>query len=330
MRVFVAGVSGALGSHLVPQLIAAGHEVIGTHHSPDRALVCWPRPGRRTGQARPAGPACRAPGRAGGQARRDRAPGHGAGQRHIRPQPGQDLRPHQPLAHRGNRRAAGRRGGAGVRRFVAQSFAPYLYARQGGPVKTEADPVDATPPPNTGRTYAAITYLEQAATGFGGIALRYGGFYGAANDALIEPVRQRQLPVVGDGGGIFPWLHLDDGAAATVLALEHAGPAIYNIVDDEPAPVRDWLPVLASALGARPPRHAPARPGWSPGRPPWCGPPRPAAPPTPRPSASSAGRPGTPAGAWAFPRCTRRSRSPPPRPPRPPSWRDGCLSPQNG
>ena len=108
---------------------------------------------------------------------------------------------------------------AGVRRFVAQSFAPYLYARQGGPVKTEADPVDETPPPNTGQTYAAITYLEKVTTGFGGIALRYGGFYGAANDALIEPVRKRQFPVVGDGGGIFSWLHLDDGAAATVAAL---------------------------------------------------------------------------------------------------------------
>ena len=147
---------------------------------------------------------------------------------------------------------------AGVRRFVAQSFAPYLYARQGGPVKTEADPVDETPPPNTGRTYAAITYLEKATTAFGGIALRYGGFYGAANDALIEPVRKRQFPIVGDGGGVLSWLHLDDGAAATVLALEHSGPAIYNIVDDEPAPVRDWLPVLASALGAKPPRHVPA------------------------------------------------------------------------
>jgi nucleoside-diphosphate-sugar epimerase len=95
-------------------------------------------------------------------------------------------------------------------------------------------------------------------TGFGGIALRYGGFYGAANDALIEPVRKRQFPVVGDGGGIFPWLHLGDGAAATVLALEHPGPAVFNIVDDDPAPVRDWLPVLAQALGAGPPRHAPA------------------------------------------------------------------------
>jgi nucleoside-diphosphate-sugar epimerase len=147
---------------------------------------------------------------------------------------------------------------AGVRRFVAQSFAPYLYARQGGPIKSEADPVDEAPPPSTGKTYAAIIYLEKATTGFGGIALRYGGFYGAANDALIEPVRKRRLPIVGDGGGIFPWLHLDDGAAATVLALEHSGPAIYNIADDESAPVRDWLPVLADALGAKPPRHVPA------------------------------------------------------------------------
>jgi nucleoside-diphosphate-sugar epimerase len=145
-----------------------------------------------------------------------------------------------------------------VRRFVAQSFAPYRYARQGGPVKTEADPVDQAPPPNTGRCLAAITYLEKATADFGGIALRYGGFYGAANDALIEPVRKRQFPIVGDGGGIFSWLHLADGAVATVLALEHPGPAIYNIVDDEPAPVRDWLPVLASALGAKPPRHVPA------------------------------------------------------------------------
>ncbi len=109
-----------------------------------------------------------------------------------------------------------------------------------------------------GQTFAAITYLEKATTDFGGIALRYGGFYGAANDALIEPVRKRQFPVVGGGGGIFSWLHLDDGAAATVAALERSGPAIYNIVDDEPAPVRDWLPVLANALGAKPPRHVPA------------------------------------------------------------------------
>ena len=92
----------------------------------------------------------------------------------------------------------------------------------------------------------------------GGIILRYGAFYGAANDGLIEAVRKRQYPIVGDGGGITSMIHLDDAAAATVLALEDEGPAIYNIVDDDPAPVRDWLPVMAEALGARPPRHFPA------------------------------------------------------------------------
>jgi nucleoside-diphosphate-sugar epimerase len=101
-----------------------------------------------------------------------------------------------------------------------------------------------------------MTYLEQEVTSFGGIALRYGGFYGAATDALIEPVRKRRLPIVGDGGGFFPWIHLEDAAAATVL--EHDGPAIYNIVDDDPAPVREWLPVFAQALDAKPPRRFPA------------------------------------------------------------------------
>jgi 2-alkyl-3-oxoalkanoate reductase len=91
----------------------------------------------------------------------------------------------------------------------------------------------------------------------GGIALRYGSFYGAANDGLIEPVRRRQFPIVGNGDGVSSFVHLEDAAAATVRALEHEGPAIYNVVDDEPAPVREWLPVLADALGAEPPRHVP-------------------------------------------------------------------------
>ena len=160
---------------------------------------------------------------------------------------------------------------AGVRRFVAQSFAPYLYARAGRPGQDRGRPVDETPPPNTGETIRRDHPPGEATTDFGGIALRYGGFYGAANDALIEPVRKRQFPIVGDGGGIFSWLHLDDGAAATVLALEHSGPAIYNIVDDEPAPVRDWLPVLAQRARA-PSRRGTSRPGWracSPARRPW-------------------------------------------------------------
>ena len=131
------------------------------------------------------------------------------------------------------------------------------YAREGGPVKTEEDPVDPAPLEGMRETMAALDYLEQTVTEAGGIALRYGGFYGAHNDALVEPVRKRQFPIVGDGGGFSSFIHLDDAAAATVLALEHEGPAIYNIVDDEPAPVRVWLPVLATVLGAKPPRNFP-------------------------------------------------------------------------
>jgi len=144
-----------------------------------------------------------------------------------------------------------------VRRFVAQSFASYRYAREGGPAKTEDDPLDPAPPANTHETHAAMTHLDQAVTDAGGIALRYGGFYGAGNDGLVEPVRKRMFPIVGDGGGVMSFIHLDDAAAATVLALQHDGPAIFNIVDDEPAPVREWLPVLAQALGAKPLRHFP-------------------------------------------------------------------------
>jgi nucleoside-diphosphate-sugar epimerase len=146
---------------------------------------------------------------------------------------------------------------AGVSRFVAQSFASYRGIREGGMVKTEDDPLDPNPPATMRESWAAMNHLEQAVTDVGGIALRYGVFYGAPNDGLIEPVRKRQFPIVGDGGGMLSWMHLDDGAAATVLALEHDGPAIYNIVDDEPAPVREWLPVLAEALGAKPPRRFP-------------------------------------------------------------------------
>ncbi len=257
MRVFVAGASGALGSRLVPQLIEAGHEVIGTYNSPSSAQLL---------QELGAEPVrldlldARAVRKAVLDSKPDAIVHEATALADIKF--GRNLDKTFATTNRLRTEgtdallAASRE--AGVRRFVAQSFAPYLYARQGGPIKTEADPVDDTPPPNTGQTLAAITYLEKATTDFGGIALRYGGFYGAANDALIEPVRKRQFPVVGDGGGIFSWLHIDDGAAATVAALEHSGPAIYNIVDDEPALVRDWLPVLADALGAKPPRHVPA------------------------------------------------------------------------
>lgn len=146
---------------------------------------------------------------------------------------------------------------ASVRLFVAQSFASLRYARVGGPVKTEDDPLDTTPVAGMADTSAAMTYLDEAVIAAGGIALRYGNFYGAANDGLLEPVRKRQFPIVGDGGGVSSFIHLDDAAAATVVALERGGSGIYNIVDDEPAPVREWLPVLAEALGAKPPHRFP-------------------------------------------------------------------------
>lgn len=133
--------------------------------------------------------------------------------------------------------AAGTGRRASVGRFIAQSFASLRNAREGGPVKTEDDPLDPAPLP-TRETSAAMRYLDQAVTDAGGIALRYGGFYCAPNDGLFEPVRKRQFPLVGDGGGLWSFIHLDDAAAATVLALEHDGPAIYNIVDDEPVAVR--------------------------------------------------------------------------------------------
>ncbi|MFZ0169403.1 MAG: hypothetical protein WAL64_08285 [Candidatus Dormiibacterota bacterium] len=102
-----------------------------------------------------------------------------------------------------------------------------------------------------------MRHLEQAVTATGGVALRYGSFYGARNDQLVKLVRRRYFPIIGDGGGVISWIHLDDAAAATVLVLEGEGAGIYNIVDDEPAPMRDWLPALANAVAAKPPRRVP-------------------------------------------------------------------------
>jgi nucleoside-diphosphate-sugar epimerase len=144
----------------------------------------------------------------------------------------------------------------GVSRLVAQSYAPYRYARQGGFVKSEDDPLDAAPIPGMEETVAAMNHLDQVVTEAGGIALRYGGFYGDDN-VLVKAVRERKYPIVGGGEGVTSFIHLDDAASATVLALGHEGPAIYNVVDDEPARLGEWLPELARALGARAPRRYP-------------------------------------------------------------------------
>jgi nucleoside-diphosphate-sugar epimerase len=256
MRVFVAGASGAIGTRLVPQLIDRGHEVIGTFRSPGNAQRV------RALGAEPilldlldAGAVRKAVLETEPEAIVHQA----TALADVRFSKNLDRSFAQTnrLRREGTDALLAAASEAGVTRFVAQSFANLRYAREGGPVKTEDDPLDETPVAGMSETSAAMRYLDEAVTDAGGIALRYGNFYGAPNDGLIEPVRKRQFPIVGDGGGVSSFIHLDDAATATVLALEHDGPAIYNIVDDEPAPVREWLPVLADALGAKPPRHVP-------------------------------------------------------------------------
>jgi nucleoside-diphosphate-sugar epimerase len=154
---------------------------------------------------------------------------------------------------------------AGVRRFIAQSYGNWNYARTGSGLKTEQDPFDATPPAHQKQSLGAIRYLESAvagAEGIEGVALRYGNFYGpgtgfAADGALVAQVRKRRFPIVGDGSGVWSFVHMDDAAAAAIAAIEHGGPGVYNVADDEPLPVSVWLPRLADAVGAKPPMRVP-------------------------------------------------------------------------
>jgi len=256
MRVFVAGASGAIGQRLVPQLIAAGHEVIGTSTSAAgakrvRALGAKPvvldlldRDAVRKSVvgAEPDAIAHEATALADAKFGRNFDKTFAVTNR---------------LRTEGTDALLAAAQEAGVQKFVAQSFASLRYLREGGAVKTEDDPLDMRPVKGMDESNQAMRYLDETVTDAGGAILRYGVFYGADNDGLVEPVRKRQFPIVGDGGGMSSWIHLDDAAAATVLALEHGAAGIYNIVDDEPAPTSEWLPALAKVLGAKPPRRVP-------------------------------------------------------------------------
>ena len=265
MRIFLAGATGAVGKHLVPLLREAGHVVVGTTRSPGKAdhlkaqgvqpqildaldreatvrAVVAARPDAIVHQltAIPANLNLRRFDREFALTNRLRTEGTD------------------------NLLAAAR--AAGVRRVVAQSFAGWTYERAGGSVKTENDPLDPEPPPAFRRTLNAIRYLEaalQAAEGIETIALRYGWFYGPGTSlgrgaALLDAIRRRQFPIVGSGTGVWSFLHIADAAGATVAALERGAPGIYNVADDEPAPVCEWLPFLANATGAPPPRRVPS------------------------------------------------------------------------
>ncbi len=271
MKVFVAGATGAIGRALVPQLVERGHEVVGmTSNASKQDLV------RGLG-ARPVVADALDPD-AVAQAVASSEPEvivHEltalSGPMSIRearhPERSAGITTTNRLRIEGTDHllAAGR--AVGARRLVAQSFGAFRFARVGGPVLTEDDPVQSDGSGIAQPGIEAMNYLERAVTSVDwgdGLALRYGGFYGpgttislAADAAIAGPVRKRRFPIIGHGGGVFSHVHVNDAASATVVAVERGESGIYNIVDDEPAPVREWLPVLASALGAKPPRRIP-------------------------------------------------------------------------
>jgi nucleoside-diphosphate-sugar epimerase len=266
MKVFVAGATGVIGRPLVPQLVARGHEVVGMTRSESKQDLV------RSLGARPVVA--------------DALDPDAVAQAVASAEP--DVIVHQLTALSGDfdvrnfdryfettnqlrtegtdhLLAAAR--AVGARRFVAQSYAGWPAGRSGGPVKGEDAGYDPDPPQQLRRSLDAIRYLEETVTEarwLEGVVLRYGPFYGPGTSLSADPaaahtaaVRKRRFPVVGDGGGIWSFIHVDDAAAATAVAIERGRRGIYNVVDDDPAQVRDWMPELAHALGAKPPRRVP-------------------------------------------------------------------------
>jgi nucleoside-diphosphate-sugar epimerase len=265
MKVFVAGATGAVGSRLVPELVARGHDVVGTTRTPAKVERL-----RALGAEPVLLDALDAV--AVKDAVSTAAPEVLVHELTAIPDVIDPRKLDAQFTETNRLRTEGTdhlleaARAAGVRRFVAQSFATWVYARTGGPVKTEVDPIETDPPSSVRQTLRAIHHVERAVTtaaDLEGIVLRYGGFYGpgtslALHSALVEMVRKRRFPIVGRGGGVWSFVHIDDAAAATADAIERGAPGIYNVADDEPAAVATWLPVLAEALGAPAPRRVPA------------------------------------------------------------------------
>jgi nucleoside-diphosphate-sugar epimerase len=264
MKVFLAGATGVVGARLVPQLVGAGHRVMGTTRTPGkvdavRALGAEPvlMDALDAGSVK--------------DAVADAAPDVVVHQLTALPAALDPRRFREAFAETNRLRTEGTdhlveaAAASGVRRFVAQSYAAWPYARVGGPIKTEDDPLDDRPAPAMRDTLDAILHLERAVTtapGIDGLVLRYGAFYGpgtglGAGGAVLESVRRRRFPVVGSGDGVWSFVHIDDAASATVAAIQGGPPGVYDVTDDEPAPVREWLPAFAAAVGAKPPRRVP-------------------------------------------------------------------------
>jgi 2-alkyl-3-oxoalkanoate reductase len=262
MNIFLAGATGAVGRALVPKLLERGHTVTGTTRSPEKAealRALGVTPVIVDGLDRDAVIAAVAAARSDAIVHEMTALSEMSDLRHFE----REFAATNRLRTEGTDNLLAAARAAGVARFVAQSYAGWPYERRGGPVKTEDDPLDPAPPAQMRATLQAIRHVEDAVTDAGGVALRYGGFYGpgtglAPGGEQWEMVHARKFPIVGDGGGVWSFVHIDDAATATIAALERWTPGeVFNVVDDEPAPVREWLPALASSIGARPPRHVP-------------------------------------------------------------------------
>ena len=262
MNIFIAGAAGAVGRTLIPTLIADGHTVTGTTRSAakaDELRALGAAPAVMDGLDRES--VMRAVTAAAPDAivHQMTALAGDIDFRNI----DRSFAVTNRLRTEGTEHLLAAAEVAGVGRFVAQSFAGWPAARTGGPIKTEADPLDPDPPRGIRETHAAIRRLEQLVTGSGGVVLRYGGFYGpgtglAPGGDQLEMVRKRKFPIIGDGGGYWSFAHTEDVATGTVAALERGRAGeIYNICDDEPAPAREFLPYLADVVGAKPPRHIP-------------------------------------------------------------------------
>jgi nucleoside-diphosphate-sugar epimerase len=264
MKVFVAGSTGAIGRILVPQLLENGHEVIALVRN-DRKAEALLTLGAKVAMA-------------------DALNKEELTAAIRKAEPEVIIHQLTSIAHTVNLKklddelsltnrfrtevtdtllAAARM--VGARRLIAQSFCGWPFAREGSPVKTEEDPLDPNPPTSFSKTLGAIRYLEDTVkktVDLQALALRYGPFYGpgsgiAKDGPIIKLVRNRMMPIIGNGAGIWSFIHIHDAASATVAAVSNGSPGIYNIVDDEPAPVSLWLAALADAIGAKPPYRVP-------------------------------------------------------------------------
>jgi 2-alkyl-3-oxoalkanoate reductase len=267
MKIFVAGATGVVGSRLIPRLVERGHEVTAMTRTPGKVE------------------ALRAAGATPVLAEALNQPEVRAAVLAAQPEVvvneltslsslGSNLRRFDKyfaitnrLRTEGTDHLLDAARSAGARLFVSQSYAGWPYARTGGAVKREDDPLDSHPPASARQTLQAIKHMEASvlgSEGLAGVVLRYGSLYGPGTSLGRTPpgthltaIAKGKFPIVGDGGGVWSFIHVEDAAEATALAVERADPGVYNVVDDEPAFVADWLPVLASAVGAKPPRRVP-------------------------------------------------------------------------